>query len=237
MRVVDDGRGIPVDMHPVEKQARRRDGHDRAARGRQVRQRLLRGLRRSARRRRLGGQRAVHARWTWRSTPTATSGASTTRARCPARCARARHDQADRHHGHLLGRPDIFETTDLQHRDDPPPAAGDGLPQQGPHHRAARRAQRRPTRRRGARRRGLRGEGQGVHLLLPQRPRGLRRAPEQVEGPDPQEAGRFTGRGRRATRSRSRCSGTPATPSRSTPSPTRSTPTRAAPTRRASARR
>jgi hypothetical protein len=40
----------------------------------------------------------------------------------------------------------------------------------------------------------------------------------------------------RATRSRSRCSGTPATPSRCTPSPTRSTPTRAAPTKRASAR-
>ena len=39
------------------------------------------------------------------------------------------------------------------------------------------------------------------------------------------------------TSSRSRCSGTPATPSRSTRSPTRSTPTRAAPTRRASAPR
>ena len=40
----------------------------------------------------------------------------------------------------------------------------------------------------GARRRGLRGEGQGVHLLLPGRPRGLRRAPQQVQGPDPPEA-------------------------------------------------
>ena len=47
----------------------------------------------------------------------------------------------------------------------------------------------------------------------------------------------FEAEGDRASRSRSRCSGTPATPSRSTPSPTPSTPTRAAPTRRASAPR
>ena len=155
----------------------------------------------------------------------------------PGRAAQGRAHEEDRQHGHLLGRPRHLRDDHLQHRDDPPPAAGDGLPQQGPDHRPARRAQRRQRRRGGARRRGLRGEGQGVHLLLPGRPRGLRRAPEQVQGPDPPQA-RVVLRPRApATRSRSRCSGTPATPSRSTPSPTRSTPTRAAPTRRASAPR
>ena len=56
--VVDNGRGIPVDQHderPVGGGSRA----DRAARRRQVRQRQLQGLGRSARRRRLGRQRAV----------------------------------------------------------------------------------------------------------------------------------------------------------------------------------
>ena len=47
--------------------------------------------------------------------------------------------------------PAIFETTDVLLRDDQPPAAGDGVPEQGPDHRAARRA-RREGRRRGRRR-------------------------------------------------------------------------------------
>ena len=59
----------------------------------------------------------------------------------------------------------------------------------------------------------------------------------KTQGPHPQEAGVVLRRGRRGTPSRSRCSGTPATPSRSTRSRTRSTPTRAARTRRGSARR
>ena len=62
------------------------------------------------------------------------------------------------------------------------------------------------------------------------------------EDPDPQVGHRLLrGRHRQERharcRSTSRCSGPTRTPSRSTPSPTSSTPTRAAPTRRASARR
>ena len=59
--VQDNGRGIPVDMHPTEKKPGGRGSADRAARGRQVRQEHLQGVRRPARRRRVGGERAVRA--------------------------------------------------------------------------------------------------------------------------------------------------------------------------------
>ncbi len=59
VRVSDNGRGIPVGLHPKEKRpAVEVVLHD-AARRRQVRRRELRRLRRSARRRRGGGQRPV----------------------------------------------------------------------------------------------------------------------------------------------------------------------------------
>ena len=58
--VTDNGRGIPVDRHPeVQGQVRPRSHHDDAALGREVRLQGLRDLGRPARRRRLGGQRAV----------------------------------------------------------------------------------------------------------------------------------------------------------------------------------
>ena len=59
--VQDNGRGIPVDIHPTEKMPARRARADGAARRRQVRQEHLQGVRRPARRRRLGGERAVRA--------------------------------------------------------------------------------------------------------------------------------------------------------------------------------
>ena len=59
VRVIDNGRGIPVDIVPSERQAGRRGRADRAARRRQVRRRRLRRLRRSARRRCLRRERAV----------------------------------------------------------------------------------------------------------------------------------------------------------------------------------
>ena len=79
-----------------------------------------------------------------------------------------------------------------------------------------------------------------VHVPLRRRPGRLRR-PHQLRQP----RHRCTARSSRSSarpsatgcRSRSPCSGTSATPSRCTPSPTPSTRTRAAPTRRASARR
>ena len=99
--------------------------------------------------------------------------------------------------------------------------ARDGLPHPRPQGRADRRARRR---------REGRVPVQGRH-------RGLRQAPERVEGPAAPEDRLLRGRDRRRARSRSRCSGTPPTRSRSSPSPTTSTPTRAARTCRASARR
>ncbi len=74
--VVDNGRGIPVDQH-TSGQVGGRSRPDRPARRRQVRQRQLQGLGRSARRRRLGRQRAVGERSSSRSGATARS---TTRA-------------------------------------------------------------------------------------------------------------------------------------------------------------
>jgi DNA gyrase subunit B len=57
--VVDNGRGFPVDMHPDGRDAGCGARAHRAARRRQVRQGHLQGLGRSARRRHLGGERAL----------------------------------------------------------------------------------------------------------------------------------------------------------------------------------
>ena len=57
--VEDNGRGIPVDRHADAEEVGARGRHDRPARRRQVRQVELQGLGRTARRRRLGGQRAL----------------------------------------------------------------------------------------------------------------------------------------------------------------------------------
>ncbi len=59
VRVVDNGRGIPVDERRERGQAGGRGRAHRPARRRQVRRRRLQGLRRPARRRCLGRQRAV----------------------------------------------------------------------------------------------------------------------------------------------------------------------------------
>ena len=74
-RVTDNGRGIPVDNHPeYQRQVGGRSRADRAPRRRQVRRRGLQDLRRPARRRRVGRERAVERASTSRSTATAASG-------------------------------------------------------------------------------------------------------------------------------------------------------------------
>ena len=111
VRVEDNGRGIPVDMHPVEKRPDGRGRHDHPARGRQVRRQELRGLRRSARRRRHRRQRAVDAASRSRSGGTAPSGTSTTTSAKPGAAGEGRPDEEARHPITFWADADIFETT------------------------------------------------------------------------------------------------------------------------------
>ena len=142
VRVEDNGRGIPVDMHPVEKRPTVEVVMTDPARGRQVRRQELRA-----------------------SPVVCTASASPSSTRCPTRLeVRVWRDGTEWYQHYDLAKPgplekvgptkkhgtaitfwadgDIFETTTLLVRHDQPPAAGDGLPQQGPDHRPARRAPR-----------------------------------------------------------------------------------------------
>ncbi len=116
---------------------------DRAARGRQVRRRLICGLRRSARRGCVGGQRAVHVLGGG-DLPRRLHLAAALRGLQTGRRRRARraHRQV-RHLHHFLGRPDDLRDHQVQRRDGVPPPAGDGVPEQGSDDRAPRRARRR----------------------------------------------------------------------------------------------
>ena len=99
------------------------DGPDHAARRRQVRRRRLQGLRRPARRRHLGGQRALQAGWSSRSRTAATSGARPSPSASPT--GTSEHVRADgggrahRHHDHLLRLGRDLRDHDVQPRDDP----------------------------------------------------------------------------------------------------------------------
>ena len=238
VRVVDDGRGIPVDMHPVEKKPAvevvmtvlhaggKFDSDSYAVSG------GLHGV----------GVSVVNALSTaldveihrdgrvWRQhyAHSVPGPAAQGRGR-PSAPARTVTFWAD---------PDIFETTTynietIRRRLQEMAFLNKGLT-------IILRDERNGTngRRRGARRRGLRREGQGATRSATRAAsRTSSRTSTRPRTRSTRSWSSFSGRGRRARASRSRCSGTPATPSRSTRSPTRSTPTRAAPTRRASARR
>ena len=143
---IDDGRGIPVDQNPEHGKTGGRDRPHDAARRRQVRRGRLQGLRRPARRRRVGGQRPVRrASWS-RSTATASATAwSSPTAASP----RASSRWSGRRRGGRTGTtvtfwPDaaIFEEHRVPRPDHPRAAADDGLPQHGPGDPLRRRARR-----------------------------------------------------------------------------------------------
>ena len=143
VRVTDNGRGMPVDMHPTQKKPDGRGHPHRAARRREVRQRHLRGVRRPARRRRLGRQRAeqpARGRDRPRRIPL---DPALRRPEARRAAAKGEPTQQARHDGHLLGRRGDLRDHEVQLRDDQPPVAGDGVPQQGADDRPARRARRR----------------------------------------------------------------------------------------------
>ena len=86
----------------------------------------------------------------------------------------------------VLARPGDLRDGRVRLPDHLPPPAGDGLPQPRPHHPPARRA-------------GRRGRGRPDprgHLLLQGRHRRLRPAPQRLQEPDAQDGGRVRGRGR-----------------------------------------
>ena len=171
-------------------------------------------------------------------------------------------DRPHRHHHHLLGQPRDLRDRRVRLRDDPRPLPAVRLPQQGPadqpgrraggrrHHRR-RRARPRRRRRRHRGRRGPRGRGAGgeartttARSVSYRYDNGLVDYVNHLvssKKSDPVHSDVISieveDPNRAAWPSSSRCSGPPPTPSRCTPTPTRSTPTRAAPTRRASARR
>ena len=113
---------------------RGRDDH--AARRRQVRRQVLRGLRRPARRRRRPWSTRCPCGSRWRSAATGTSGRRPTSAATPTgplvQAARRPTRPAPRSRS---GRTTtIFETTEWSLRDAVPAVPGDGLPEQGPGH-------------------------------------------------------------------------------------------------------
>ena len=112
--VVDNGRGIPVAVMADGRPARRRGGADQAARRRQVRRRRLQGLRRSARRRHLGGERAVRSSCWSRCAATATCGRRSTSAAIPqGPLARGESDRVTGTTITFLPDAEIFDETDF----------------------------------------------------------------------------------------------------------------------------
>ncbi len=122
---------------PDAKQADGRGDPHHAARRREVRRQGLCGLRRTARRGRVGGQRAEPpARG--RDRPGRLPLVAALPKSAPGGAAdQGREVQAHRHDGDILGRPGDLRDHHLLVRDDQPPFAGDGFPEQGPDDRAA----------------------------------------------------------------------------------------------------
>ena len=215
--------GRPAPREPEEVGGRDR-AHD-PARRRQVRRRGLQDLRRPPRRRRLGRERAVDAGSSSRSTATAASGRWRSRtAASPTGRHRAQRPtpKQHRHDRHVLARP----ARSSRRPSSAPRRCIERLREmaflnKGLEIRFKRRAHR---------------PGHRADLPVQGRHRRLREAPQRVEGADLQARRVVRGDARRRPRSRSRCSGTPATTRASTRSRTTSPRPRAGCTRRASRR-
>ena len=174
------------DRSARERQIGRGGRPHRAARRRQVRQRQLQGVRRPARRRRLGRECAVgNARS--RDLAQQPGVPAELRARHADRRARDhRHDQAPRHQGHLQARRRDLRDDGVQLRHPRAAPARARVPQRRHHHHARRRARR-----------------QEAQLPLRRRHRLVRHAPEQEQGAGQREAdlhARRAGRHRRRDR-------------------------------------
>ena len=168
----------PPDRGPADRRGR----HDDPARRRQVRRRGLRGLGRSARRRHLRGQRAVHARGDRGQARRVRLAAGLLRRRQAAgRAAEGRADRRDRHVSRRSGPTRrIFETVEYDFETLRSRFQQIRVPEQGPADLAHRRAPGAPghgaTRSRVGRRagRGRAGRVPERHLQVRRRPRRLR---------------------------------------------------------------
>ena len=144
IRVEDNGRGIPTDTAPGQEHPRGDAGADHAPRRRQVRRRRLQGLRRPARRRRLGRQRAVEPADRRGPQPRPPVAPDLHASACPtATLEQVRELEPGESTGTTVtywASDDIFETTDYSLETITTRIREIRLPQQGPRDRRPRRA-------------------------------------------------------------------------------------------------
>ena len=171
-RVTDDGQGIPTDVNKQQKMTGVEIALTKLHGGGKFGGEGLQGLRRAPRRGRVGGQRAVRAASSSRSTATAsaTTWSSPTAARPQTKLEVVGDAPRGRTGTTVTFWPDgtVFETARVLGPHDPRAPADDGLPQQGPRDPLQGRAPR--------------AQGRAGHLQVRRRDHRLRQAHEHVQG-------------------------------------------------------